>query len=247
MATRLLGVGMRGFLVLAGLSSCAVCHAWVLADGDFNPGNWVFDYDSSRGTASAELRDTNGNPGANVWIRLIVDGNQSEPLQASYYRPDFTYDPSSQGAVTTLYFAQDGYGGGGYIDTEAHFMVMQNGVKYFSQPFFGYPGRGQLPAWVTLTGATHSWDFTSLSGQHPDWTSNGSTLTFGVMRALDPNIVSNDYQNGLDNFLVGTTPVPEPASLVGLAAGFCWLRRRNKRTAVRTQVGRVLGSCMAAD
>ncbi|HWA82186.1 MAG TPA: PEP-CTERM sorting domain-containing protein [Fimbriimonadaceae bacterium] len=205
-------------------------RAWVFADGDFNSNNWILDYDSTRGAAFAWYYSQIGNPAPSVYIELAVNTAQELPLEGNFYRPDFSYDPSSQGALTTLYFAQDGYGGGRYVETDNQFLIIQNGIKYMASATHGsYQGRGGMPEWVTFTATTQASDFASAGGQHPDWSSTGSPLTFGVTRSLVRNTYSNDVTNGLDNFWVGTMPVPEPASLTVLGLGMAFLLRQTVR------------------
>jgi len=153
-----------------------------------------------------------------------------------------TYTPSVDGAIGSVDFSISGKKGS-TDGVRFAFLMMQNGKYYRSNFFTQLPG-GATPletfaqsgqgaanfgefvgaAYDYATPANGSANFAS----NPDFSALGSTIQLGYLSHFDTSLSDNAstaYQM-TTAWSVTINPVPEPASLAGLALGAMLLRRR---------------------
>ncbi len=120
------------------------------------------------------------------------------------------YDPSTEGAISSFDFSFDEIVTTATIDGAYYpnggsgqaFALMQDGKIYY---LAGHDLSFQNKTWqtVSVTGLTAD-DFVNLNGSHPDFSTNGKPIAFGVDRTnthtgSDTHLI---IETGLDNFIV---------------------------------------------
>lgn len=200
-------------------------------DGTFTPSQWqdAKIADSTPGTAatySVAQGPTGSNPPGNPGPdREVVHNYSVGGILVGHWNTTFTYDPSVSGAISTVIYSYDLI----HINPPANqavayrLLILQGG-NYYSTPAsdaifpqtwttFGQSGLTSLSFSNVLFNTT----FGSL---HPDFTSAGTTLTFGYMSGNSANGNSNITRtSAIDNYNVTLKPVPEPATFIALLIG----------------------------
>jgi hypothetical protein len=222
------------------LAPSALGATIVFSDTEFADADWSLTVLAFRdgvanpagGSASAPQVASGGNPGA--FRRTDLTVNASGPLGAlvvaASFRNGASYDPQTQGTITSIDFAIDGT----LLSTFTQNLglaLRQGGQIYFTAGF--------LPAgaWESFqaTGLTES-DFSQcgpstcpVSG-NPDFSASGGSIDFGyvALNSLGGTNPAFSTQVGADNWSV--TIVPEPSTVVLLALGLLALgcRRRSR-------------------
>jgi hypothetical protein len=228
--------GALGLFSIAGVAS-----AQSFSDGSFTTGWTTTTIVSSGGSASSAPLAINGNPGAYLSTNDFVFAGYTAGAHVS----PFSWDPSTQGAITGLSVSYD------YTATNNAMgfgtLVRQGGLYYWSGALGDYNAPAGGSGWWSFSNANEplaasSWcqvygsfytTFTCGAGQ-VDFSATGSQIDFGVYTANSGYIYGAD--GGIDNFDVDLTiassavAAPEPGSLVLLATGFAgiaaWRRRR---------------------
>jgi len=215
-------------------------------DQTFDPAGWTtvpFPFgDGGQGTVAQVA--TSGNPGPYRSILLDIQPSPSASTFSALWLFNFhqsaIYDPSSQGAIATIDYAEDSIFLGGVNDVGTRLTVAngthavslalrQNGVLYIPSGF-ALPGA----SWGTfsLAGLTET-NFSAVGAPgHLDFSTSGALVQFGFLHRVSGSIGGIGFESttGIDNWTVTVTPVPEPSTLllvVGGAVGIAvWRRRR---------------------
>jgi len=177
-------------------------------DGSFT-NNWqeVAVLTDSKATGNVNTVSSGGNPGYYFSITVTKTGSRGF---AMFDRPDFTYDPSKQGAIDHLDFSEDTINLGAPSGQLAELLIVQNGHYY-----------GQIASpitqsvWTTnsFTGLTPDvfYGFESnsvaITSSHPDFSATGAPMTFGFVRGMEGTLTSTT--TGLDNFNLKIVPVKQ--------------------------------------
>jgi hypothetical protein len=180
-------------------------------DDTFNDADWtatVFFTSGNGGTGSAAQSIDGGNPGAYRGVTHQM-GSRPAQLAMAHECAGATYDPQTQGAISSIAFSFDaatffdpGYGG-----QSATVAIRQDGV-YYGGPFFA----NGADIWrnTTHTGLVAR-DFTEwgVPGSNPDFSASGGPLQFGLITSntnpADGIIGSSTTIVGYDNWTVLVT------------------------------------------
>lgn len=192
----------------------------VLTDGDFS--NWQVDYSFSGG--SATRIPNGGNPGA--FFSLTASSALASVLTSN---PIFGYSPATDGAILSLNFQADVVGISDLLDTTGDtvpqfaFTVIQNGDVYWHAIAFNSAN------WTNIgTADLSASDFTSpFTAGVPDFSTNGSPITFGIAAATD---FASGMEFGVDNYQVSINSVPIPPALFLFSTGLIVLSCVTEKT-----------------
>ena len=207
------------------------------ANVDFINGTWSTETETGVGGSFAVVSQTTsgGNPGNYLGIQ---NTSNNEGISALVFFSGSTFNPSTQGAVTSINLSLDAirFGGNGQGFSPA---VRQGGVNYLVVPEnTTYPASWSNGAWTNLTASSFQAVWTNSS--NPDFSLTGGPIEFGFSNtnsALGFRVTSSGY----DNFsvTVNYTPIPEPstyAALAGVGAlGLGLWRWQNERRRRRVQ------------
>jgi hypothetical protein len=176
----------------------------VLSDGDFNPADWshLLARDAAAGSATPTLVPTGGNPGAFRQIQIIGGANV---LSFSAYGT--TYDPSTQGPITSLDYSEDhrlifcSFSCGGQLTGPA---IRQGGAIYINQLDFTNSTSWKAAARSGLTATSFFLQVpagtTTIApnfSMRPDFSSSGGPIEFGFFRQTTG---SGERVAGIDNW-----------------------------------------------
>ena len=204
----------------SGLSGAAVTHLAVSAspgvvfqDGEFALADWVAtplaDGSVPAPIEAEQAPATGGFPGAyrSMAMQFAPTFNQGSVVHASL---PSTWDPSTQGAVHVIDYAEDGIAqtSTAVRHAEAAMLLEQAGRRYVSDPrnSFHYAS----VAWsVSLASASlRAQDFHLIDGPAcgagescPDFSSAGASMRFGYWRRC-VSTTDTSFTNGIDNWKV---------------------------------------------
>ena len=193
-----------------------------LSDGTFSDADWTLTVEGLQngGTASASQQSTGGNPGAYRQITTNVNSG-TLPIGSTVFafneRSGASYDPASQGAISSIDYSEDSLlGSGGFGDGQlAGLALIQNGTIYYTQGFdtpdFSWTHHTQT-ALVTSDFSPIA-GFATNSGPHPDLSVGGAPITFGFARIN--NSIAGPYSvtGGIDNWSVTIHRAPTVSSI----------------------------------
>jgi hypothetical protein len=187
----------------------------IFSDGTFNDSDWTLA--QSHDLLAAGQVGSGGNPGSYRQIRISF--NEQVDFAANL-NSHFVYNPSTQGAVTGLTFADDlittNALGGSYYP-----LIQQGGILYYD---FSAQENATSNVWLHHSRNLSLGDFTRLDGGvgSPNFLATGSAIEFGYV-AIVTGSGFFESDTGIDNysFTVGanSAAVPEPSSLVLAVAG----------------------------
>jgi hypothetical protein len=182
----------------------------IFQDGDFS--GWSTEIAKQNGSPSYSVARiaTGGNPDA-YW-RVTQNTTHSGDLIYLFHTDvsNFTYSPSTSGAIDTIDFSLDrkllaGYGLGQGFGP----MIKQDGIFYRANG----DNANDTTKWSSFSslGLTEN-DFFLISdaSQHPDFSITGSVITIGYFSS---NSISQQQIAGYDNYSCTVKPVAEPSSL----------------------------------
>ena len=200
-----------GGLFAAGLGflSVSAAHAQIiLSDGTFTNSNMVLQENAGT-TATIGQEPSGGNPGD--WYLEYFE-NYTGPtyaIEAAVIDTTLTYNPSSQGAITSLTLGADFRSSVAYPGI--YFFALQNGVLYadLANPL---PLSDQTDSWTNFSAnPSGASSFTPLTGSTPlNVSATGGAITFGV--GVDASFASSSpVVASYDNFTVAVNEAPEPS------------------------------------
>lgn len=217
-----------------------VAHASVtFSDGNFV--NWSHEsfISGSQSTVTATTLGSGGNPDA--YLQLDFRFNGIAGIQSFSWFNGAVYDPSSQGAISTLDIAQDrktfsATSGTGFSNAiQPVWAVRQNGKRYIAFTTVSNLGTWQSFAFSDVT-AQHFAEVLGVNSSNPNWlnpsskpnfSASGSTIEFGFHVG---GVGTNAFMvTGLDNYSVTINTVPEPATSAMIALGAFMFRLRLRR------------------
>ena len=220
-------------------------------DGVMNPASYSvvsYNTDPSVNIAISQLA-SGGHPGTALDIHFSNDGGAvSMTALTGFIDTAFNYDPSSQGALTGLSYANDRYVDVGAVlnpslNTLTRSLLSQGG-HYYVATAADVQLRGTW--FTTISGALTATDYSEISfatgltdaTNHPDFSSTGSLIGLGFANRFFLDTVGSPFAlDGVfryDNISYSLSPaVPEPQTyalmLAGLSALFMLQRRRVRR------------------
>jgi len=160
----------------------------VISDGNFDTFDWF-----AQGDNFSDRQPTGGNPDA--W-RRTENPNSPAGSTSSHFliRTGSTYDPSQQGAITSMDVSWDRRL---FFETQAFegFLVTQNDLVYRTSERSFVTNVWQPDSRTGLVAT----DFADGQGHHPDFSATGTELGFGYFRRTQAN---QAIRHGIDNFKV---------------------------------------------
>lgn len=205
----------------------------IFFDGVFAPSDWTLitiDVGGNGSTTTASQVLTGGNPNEYRRVFNSVSRNPNDAVWGLHLYTPGSYDPSSQGPVSSVCYHEDAilFAGGG--SGQATGMVIEQAGKYFVGPSHLTP----FAAWTAIsdpllvpvnfseinltTGALNAFS-------NPDFSAAGSAMSFGFFRANSTSGGAYTRDGGIDNWSVCIVPAPSGAAAL-IAAGCLALRRR---------------------
>lgn len=228
-----LAAATAALTICSGIATASVTYT----DGTFTNSNWGFETfveGSGGGSGSASQSLGTGNPGDARRVTLTtgaVVGDGIYTLSRFGTTLPTRYEPTTQGAITTLDFSIDARFVTGTFTGAGQAVYL--GAKQGTTIYGVYMGvTGSAGGWTTLsaTGITPS-SFLYLSGPSAafDASASGAPIRFGFISANgnggSPYTTTVDY----DNFNLVVNNVPTPGVLAcASAAGVLSLRRRRR-------------------
>ena len=234
----------------------AMADTVTYADSTFAPANWTLIADGlgnggNYGTVTASQQLTGGNTGSyreNVLhINAAIPGSFSADAGLNIASA-FTYDPRTQGAISSVHGSVDGRQHPGALGAAGNYLILKQGASIYFDPF----GFANTPGWTTyafnnLTASSFGYyqrnrpyipvnviDMTV----HPDFSKNGAAIQFGIATWNANDYLGGSYDNAadIDNFSISVTTLvtPEPGAVMLAAACLTTAvvglrRRRNSR------------------
>jgi hypothetical protein len=202
-------------MLAAADASAVVVNQVVFSDQDYADSDWTIV--NQFGLVSAGQQPTGGNPGSYRQVVLAV--GQDVPFVGQLSRR-FVYDPSTQGAITGITYRIDlettDAEGAGY------FALISQGGNYYLET--QHTGNATPNTWLTENIVLDLSDFVRFTispahtfvvdaNSHPDFSSNGSPMTFGYEVTAEARS-SPDHNIDNDPIILTVVPsaVPEPLS-----------------------------------
>lgn len=224
-------------LLIWGIPTVASADA-TFSDGTFNDSDWGFSVNSNftGNDAVAVQILSGGNPGLyrlNT-AHLVGPGSSSQSnLEQVNEQLSFQYDPSTQGAITSIDLSIDDIFLGN-LTAGVDFALFQNGHVYFYEDSSAFTIPDPGPTWLTSTvlSATATDFHPEGSGPPPpvDFSTTGAPIQFGYL-VSNATAFNLDYSDaiGIDNLSVTVHTVPEPCgfAILSLSAASILVRRRN--------------------
>ncbi len=225
----------------AGLASNA--SAVTFFDGVFNNADWSLTTTLNTNAAGSSVNGlqflTGGNP--NEYRRIRNQLTVSSPtgiLHGFHMNVTAFYDPSSQGAITSIDYSEDSIN---FVNQNGNgqgsgLAIIQNGRLYRTSaalimPFSSF-STWQPNAQPGLTPASF-WEVDPSTGMviagSPDFSASGTVMQLGFWRG-NSNNGSINTECGIDNWHVQINQVPAPgaAALLGLGTLVMARRRRTR-------------------
>lgn len=200
------------------------------ADGTFDPANWVVDvrYAGGNGSGSAVQQSSGGNPGSYYQVTISTTDGPSG-ITAFLYNSNFTYSPSSQGAISSVDFSLSLESQAGVGTAFVNLALEQN-----NQMFIGPEYDTSSNSWVTFSqglGASSFGRLSSANGEffidstvHPDFSATGADTLWGFTSIFnaDSGAPGGSETMGVDNYdvVLHLAAVPEPSTVLLVVAGF---------------------------
>lgn len=198
-------------------------------DGTFAGSQWVVETFGTGSVSGAQV--SGGNPGTARQVTNTLGSGAGAMIRGLHRfgtSQATTYEPLSQGAITSLQYAIDylpisGPTGGQGVA----FAIKQGQVAYFAPSSALAIGNGT--SWQSHVATLTQADFVRIDGLAgaPDFGAAGARIRFGFMsyNSANGSGVGFDTMASYDNFSVSVVPAPGLMGLAG-AAGICAMRRR---------------------
>jgi len=202
--------------------------ATVFFDGTFNNADWnstkIIDTAGDASFSSFQV-GTGGNPGQ---FREVNQSLNEGRIGVSHLCSMFTYDPSTQGAITSIDVSYD------LIEfAPLHGYEVVYGILLFQDKtyYVGPTENLNQPSWTSFShdGLTAADFYNDWGGgpAHPDISATGGVIKFGFFSGNTPVGGPFNTSSGIDNLSITINSVPEPATLSLLAfGGLAMLRKR---------------------
>ena len=207
-------------------------------DGTFNDADWTAAkfIDTTAGasaTFTAAQVATGGNPGSyrNTDMNFTLGA-----IGVAHLSNSSTYDPTTQGAVSTIDFSYDLLVTNPHVPNAAvryDILLVQGGVRY-ATTFFGDLITAP-PGWThfshpSLT-ASDFIDYASggFGTANPNFSAAGGLIEFGYVTRNSSTGATVTTHSGIDNWNLAVHTVPEPSTAASLAFGAASLLALRRR------------------
>ena len=216
-------------VLLIGLAHQAKAGVIEFSDSTFNDADWVSTKFSDNspaqpGSFTAGQQTSGGNQGAWRLVRHTVTSGQ---IIVGHMKTDAVYDPAND-PIDKIEYSFDLIMLDPPFPGAANFytvLLFQDGAYFEGSPGTQFSGLD----WTNFSDSGDSnTNFNDLAPpsapQHPDFSVNGSPITFGYITAVSSNNVT---ESGIDNWFVKITTIPEPSTaLILVVGGVAMLRHR---------------------
>ena len=238
-------------MLLAGATVPCVASTTFI-DGTFSLSNYtqtVFTSNTTAANATSSVTQNmvSGNPAPSLDFNVDWTVNTTFAIFDGLINSNFTYDPGSAGAISTINFSLDKnvtFTPGTVVFSNASgSALLEQGGKFYLDGITGPAFVAGAWQTVSATGLTASdfalYDFTTNTldtTQHPDFSAGGGVIDFGFRTGLGHNntLGTGFFDSLSDNLSFTIQPVPEPSSvwlaltlLLGVAV-WNWARLRRK-------------------
>jgi hypothetical protein len=237
---------MRSSLTVAALAASSLVAAAsgaIYYDGTFNPIDWSTSTSvnasgvGSTATGAQVLTGGNTNEYWRVGHNLVVGSAGNGALFSLHMKASAIYDPSTQGAISTINYSEDSIAFAGPGNVQGSGLAIIQGGRYYLQrnPILVMP----LPTfanWTTQSApglvASDLYELipatgTLIPGNNPDFSGTGSPMQLGFWRGNSNNgSVSTDA--GIDNWTVEIVPAPGTVGLLAMGGVMAARRRRSR-------------------
>lgn len=232
--TSLGALALAGAVMTTALPHAAMAQTIMISDGVFAPSDWTLlqiDVGGNGSFTTANQVLTGGNPNEHRRVFTSVAANANDAVWGLHIYTPASYDPSIQGAVTSVCYSEDAilFAGGG--SGQATGMVIEQASRYYVGPAHVTP----FALWtavadpVLLTSNFREIDLSTgvlNFGSNPDFSAAGSAMSFGFFRANSTNGGAYTRDGGIDNWSVCVVPAPGCLALLGLGGALAIRRRR---------------------
>jgi hypothetical protein len=215
---------MTVFIMAAGLLCTHAEALTTFFDDTFNDSDWTRFAEHQSGPLffeeTAEQRTSGGNPGA--YRHMTHYWGSGTQVFVFHLNNNAIYDPSAQGAIVSINYSADIIG----FYYSPNFGVFGDGIlieqdgRLFRTVTQGNPFNN---LWQTksFTGLTAD-NFTALDDlvSHPDFSSAGSPIKFGYIRANTIFTTPATLSHGIDNWSVTISTVPIKQEILNYQTGF---------------------------
>jgi hypothetical protein len=214
--------------VLAGLHANPAAAGPTFTDSTFNLGDYtVVGPDTTGGSVVTYSQCAScGNPGTALEVTTTVTGSGTSAI--GFLNNSFTYDPSTQGALASIFASEDKNlttTSSGTLGSSFRALLYQNGNYYISGiPFPNFTGPGttgyQTASGFLTASSFNLYNFLTLTpdpSKHPDFA--GSSFKLGIV-ILGSSISSSTTTLDFDNLVFTLIAVPEPSTWMLMLLGF---------------------------
>jgi hypothetical protein len=233
------------FAFFASITTAVVSHA-ASGAASYGVASWStwgqFSIFGSGGSSGATKPSIGGNPGSYLRVFGAMSPNWNGLADTWIYARWFdgnaqVFSPGSLGAIKSIDYRFDTSTLVGPPAVMEVGLLLQQRGQHYAKPYLIPSGA----AWTTKvdTGALAE-DFSGEnvfsqvfdSSRHPDFSSNGADIRFGVYtRTIGPiGSLGYDYALGIDNWTVTVHYIPEASTLAIAASALCALVTLQRRT-----------------
>lgn len=201
-----------------------------ISDGTFSDPAWIIETVGTGSVSGAQV--SGGLPGTARQVDNML-GAGSGALIRGLHRygttQATTYEPLSQGAITSLQFSLNYLPLSGPTGGQGVAIALKQGQTiYFSSPI----AVGNGSTWMTYAGEVTAASFQRMDGQAgaPNFSSTGARIRFGFMTYNSASGAGTAFTTSAmyDNFSVTVVPGPASAGMLGALGLFASRRRRRE-------------------
>jgi len=219
----------------------------IYSDGTFNLSDYTNPFTIQSGPMIYSMSQCSscGDPGQalSTVFTLTTPNSASSEVDIGLINTNFTYTPSTQGTIGSIDASVDNSTSSIFVPSYNVFLpLIEQDGNFYDAEFLAGPGDS---GFVNLSESLLASDFlqldtttgTTIAGSHPNFA--GDTMEFGLI-VTDGSIALPSFTQTIvnDNLTFDIAPVPEPSSLILMAATLAFLLGMHAvRTKYRSEDG----------